>query len=236
MAHSTSTTNYKLSQFAGTDKPAWLADYNADMLAIDTNLKSVSETASGASAAIPSIQTDLDNVEVTANSAESKSTAALSNIAKAYSATSTYSIGDKVLYNNLLYKCITPIKTAESFDGTKWERISLDKIVTDLNKDLSDKASKKWVLAGVSDVNTVNIPENANEVLLEYIGVKSGSTYHTSSYLSTDLLTRYSNKIDYAGSSQIQATANIINRAVNMTSFTIEGSSADSRALFVYYR
>jgi hypothetical protein len=102
--------------------------------------------------------------------------------------------------------------------------------------DLSDKASKTWVLAGVSDVDSVTIPNDANEVLLEYIGVKSGFTYHVSSHLSADLLPRYPNKIDYAGSSQTQATANIINRVFSITSFTIEGSPADSRALFVYYR
>jgi hypothetical protein len=102
--------------------------------------------------------------------------------------------------------------------------------------DLSDKASKTWALAGISDVDSVTIPNNANEVLLEYIGVKSGSTYHASSLLSADLLARYSAKIDYAGSNQTRATANIINRVVSMTSFTIEGSPSDSRALFVYYR
>jgi hypothetical protein len=109
-------------------------------------------------------------------------------------------------------------------------------VVKTLNNDLSDKASKTWVLAGTSDIDSVTIPNNANEVLLEYIGAKRGYTYHVSSHLSADLLARYSTKIDYAGSSQIQATANIINRVVSMTSFTVEGSPADSRALFVYYR
>ena len=39
MAHTNSTANYELSQFLGTDKPAWLVDYNGDMLKIDTALK-----------------------------------------------------------------------------------------------------------------------------------------------------------------------------------------------------
>lgn len=117
-------------------------------------------------------------------------------------------------------------------DPTKTVTKNIDQI----NSDLSDKASKTWVLAGISDIDSVVIPNDANEVLLEYIGVKSGYTYHVSSHLSADLLSRYSAKIDYAGSNQTQATANIINRVVSMTSFTIEGSPADSRALFVYYR
>lgn len=33
------TTNYNLSQFAGTDRPTWLGDYNGDMAKIDAQLK-----------------------------------------------------------------------------------------------------------------------------------------------------------------------------------------------------
>lgn len=33
------TTNYSLSQFAGTDRPTWLGDYNGDMRKIDAQLK-----------------------------------------------------------------------------------------------------------------------------------------------------------------------------------------------------
>lgn len=33
------TDNYNLSQFAGTDRPTWLGDYNGDMAKIDAQLK-----------------------------------------------------------------------------------------------------------------------------------------------------------------------------------------------------
>lgn len=33
------TKNYNLSQFAGTDRPTWIGDYNGDMAKIDTRLK-----------------------------------------------------------------------------------------------------------------------------------------------------------------------------------------------------
>lgn len=33
------TKNYGLSQFAGTDRPTWLGDYNGDMAKIDAQLK-----------------------------------------------------------------------------------------------------------------------------------------------------------------------------------------------------
>ena len=42
----------------------------------------------------------------------------------AYSNTATYAVGDKVNYNNCMYKCITAVETAEDFDPTKWEQFA----------------------------------------------------------------------------------------------------------------
>lgn len=41
MSHTNSTNNYELSQFVGSDKPAWLVDYNGDMLKIDNAIGGV---------------------------------------------------------------------------------------------------------------------------------------------------------------------------------------------------
>ena len=38
MSSTNKTTNYELSQFLGTDKPAWLSDYNTDMSKIDVQM------------------------------------------------------------------------------------------------------------------------------------------------------------------------------------------------------
>lgn len=48
MSSTNKTTNYELSQFLGTDKPAWLNDYNADMNKIDTGIHTAQTTATGA--------------------------------------------------------------------------------------------------------------------------------------------------------------------------------------------
>ena len=63
MASTNKTVNYELSQFEGTDKPSWEADYNADMLAIDTNLKAVSDVANGASGDISTLDGRLTTAE-----------------------------------------------------------------------------------------------------------------------------------------------------------------------------
>lgn len=48
MASTNKTTNYELSQFIGTDKPAWLSDYNSDMSKIDAGIHTAQTTATGA--------------------------------------------------------------------------------------------------------------------------------------------------------------------------------------------
>lgn len=48
MSSTNKTTHYELSQFIGTDKPAWLNDYNTDMGKIDTGINGAQSTANTA--------------------------------------------------------------------------------------------------------------------------------------------------------------------------------------------
>lgn len=48
MASTNKTTNYELSQFVGSDKPAWLGDYNSDMTKIDAQMKLNADAATAA--------------------------------------------------------------------------------------------------------------------------------------------------------------------------------------------
>lgn len=51
MSSTNKTTNYKLSQYIGTDKPTYLGDYNEDMLKIDNQMKVNADSASNAKSA-----------------------------------------------------------------------------------------------------------------------------------------------------------------------------------------
>ena len=66
MASTNHTTNYSLSQFVGSDKPAWLGDYNQDMDKIDTQMKvnadavsTLGTTVSGHTTAISGLTSDM---------------------------------------------------------------------------------------------------------------------------------------------------------------------------------
>lgn len=47
------------------------------------------------------------------------------SLAPAYDQTLTYEVGDLVMYETLLYECITAIATPEAWDSTKWQRAYL---------------------------------------------------------------------------------------------------------------
>lgn len=55
------TENYNLSQFAGTDRPTWLGDYNGDMSKIDAQLKrNADDIASAAAGGLTSVSHTAD--------------------------------------------------------------------------------------------------------------------------------------------------------------------------------
>jgi hypothetical protein len=180
MAHTNQTPNYGLSEFIGSDKPAWLVDYNGDMEKIDLGLKAAQDVADAAKTEADQGAIDIAAVTVTANSADAKAAGAVSDFADAYDSTSTYNVGDFVIYNNILYRCITTITVPESFDGTHWARTTVEEIITQINSDLS-KLKKGRVSCSFSSGyylrGEIDLPdgfENAN-VVATVDGLQSGN-------------------------------------------------------------
>lgn len=65
--------------------------------------------------------TDIDTAQTDINNAE----AVIGNETDTYSASSTYALGDLVIYNSLLYKCTTAITVAEAWMVAHWTQVSL---------------------------------------------------------------------------------------------------------------
>lgn len=70
MASTNKTTNYELSQFIATDKPAWLGDYNQDMSKIDTQMKANATSASTNATAISGLQTSVSGISTDLGTAQ----------------------------------------------------------------------------------------------------------------------------------------------------------------------
>ena len=80
MSSTNKTTNYNLSQFVGSDKPAWLSDYNQDMTKIDTGLKNAADTATGADGKADSNTTAIGDLTNLATTAKTSLVAAINEV------------------------------------------------------------------------------------------------------------------------------------------------------------
>ena len=55
-----------------------------------------------------------------------------------YSATKLYAVDEDCVYEGVRYKCITAIETPEAFDPNKWQAISIEGELNELNSSLSN--------------------------------------------------------------------------------------------------
>lgn len=184
MSHTNSTTNYSLPQFITTDKPAWLTDINGAMLAIDTAVKNAADTASTAGTDAAQAILDAGAASTAASGADAKASGAVSSIGNTFSTSSTYSIDDKVVYNNLLYKCIAAVSIPGPWTGsTNWARVILADIVPDTSEDLtyssSDPISVKTAIENVNakaSTESVQITPSTGYTLVGYNNFKNDTS------------------------------------------------------------
>lgn len=80
MASTNKTTHYELSQFLGSDKPAWLTDYNSDMSKIDTGINTAQTTATGADGKADSANTAIGTIANLTTTAKTDLVAAINEV------------------------------------------------------------------------------------------------------------------------------------------------------------
>lgn len=155
MASTNKTSNYELSQFLGTDKPAWLSDYNTDMGKIDAQMKLNADTAGGADgkadanataigtlanlttdaktnlvSAVNEVDAHADSATTTAGQALSSATTANTNAGLAQTAVANLAAKFDLTPADLTVSCpqVTPSGTATSVKCAKNSDGSLCKI------------------------------------------------------------------------------------------------------------
>lgn len=149
MGHTNSTTNYSLPQFVSSDKPAWLTDINGAFSDIDTAVKAAKDAGDDAQSDATQALSDAGDALTAANTAGSKASGALSSIAEVFDNATTYSVGEFVLYNNLLYVCTVAVTTPGDWTGaTNWARITVDDMVT------ADRARISTNETNITNLNT----------------------------------------------------------------------------------
>lgn len=173
MAHTNSTTHYALPQFLSTDKPAWLTDVNPAYEAIDTAIYNAKSAADAAQGDATQALSDASSAGTTASTADAKGSGAIASISESFDATATYSIGDLVIYNNLLYKCIVAVTTPGPWTGvTNWQRTTLDAENGAIYDALDEKAdvSKTNAWRTYDDATSIGIIANNQKFTASYNG------------------------------------------------------------------
>ena len=136
MSFTNSTTNYGLPQYINTDIPSYLVDQNGAWATIDSALKSASDDATQAINDASTADGKAVTAQTDASSALTKANGALSNIADAFDSTSTYSVGDRVIYNAILYVCSTAVTIPGAFDPINWTRETIEEEIDDIKSDI----------------------------------------------------------------------------------------------------
>lgn len=80
MSSTNKTTNYDLSQFVGSDKPAWLADYNQDMSKIDTQMKANADGVTAANGKADTNTTNIGDMSYLSTTAKNTVVAAINEV------------------------------------------------------------------------------------------------------------------------------------------------------------
>ena len=158
MSHTNSTTNYGLPQFLTGDKPAWLTDINNAFSDIDTGIYNAQTKANTAFTDAGNAQGDATTAINNAAAADAKGSGAIASIEAAFDPTTIYSVGAKVMYNSLLYRCVVAVVTPGPWTGSdNWERITVDTLITTTD-------SKIGTLSSLSTTDKSSLVNAVNEV------------------------------------------------------------------------
>lgn len=191
MAHTNSTTHYNLPQFVTTDKPAWLTDINGAMSNIDTGIYNAQDKADDAAGDATQALSDAAAAQSTANTADGKGSGAVASIAPTFDNTATYSVGDYVMYNNLLYKCRVAITVPGAWTGSaNWNRATVNDMNTamDLRMDAVEtattpitpsysitKSTGAWNISSITQKQDGKVVQMNISVVGSGVGVPAGS-------------------------------------------------------------
>ena len=162
MSHTNSTTNYGLPQFLTGDKPAWLTDVNNAYADIDGAIYAAQSKADTAFTDAGNAQTDATTAINNAAAADAKGSGAIASIEVAFDPTTIYSVGARVMYNSLLYRCIVAVTTPGPWTGsTNWERITVDSLISAADSKIGNLTS----LSTTDKSSTVNAINEVNSGL-----------------------------------------------------------------------
>ena len=127
MSSTNKTTNYELSQFVGSDKPAWLTDYNGDMGKIDAGIHTAQSTATGADGKADANATSIGTLANLTTTAKTNLVSAINEVdANADTAQGTAdAAGTKAIANETKINNLTSYLAIDTFTSYTYDQFSV---------------------------------------------------------------------------------------------------------------
>lgn len=144
------------------------------------------------------------------------------DLADAYDSTATYAVGDWCIRNGKLYECITAIATAEPFDSTKWRRVAVAELKSNLTEYVTLRAR-----GGVTKNSYVDYTlDDAYTKYKKVVFVIDGNGIYTPMELYSFLITTAETRVNFYYNNTMVGTLNI--KRVNDTKLSISMGNNDS--------
>lgn len=150
-----------------------------------------------------------------------------------YSSARTYDVGDICIHNNDLYKCVTAVEAAETFNASKWNKTSLAALHAEQEKKISENTQ-----------SLTNIKKTYLRLVLPNVAAdaKAVCDYINKNYLMGQITPMYSIEFDVVASNAdwfsgvLSTDSNVDSNARTVWGIVQRRSiSADNSTLYKYF-
>ena len=162
--------------------------------------------------------------------------ALFNNMSDQYSSARTYDVGDICIHNNDLYKCVTAVEAAETFNASKWNKTSLAALHAEQEKKISENTQ--------SLTNVNNSKKTYIRLVLPNIAAdaKAVCDYINKNYLMGQITPMYSIEFDVVASNAdwfsgvLSTDSNVDSNARTVWGIVQRRSiSADNSTVYKYF-
>ena len=159
--------------------------------------------------------------------------ALFNNMSDQYSSARTYDVGDICIHNNDLYKCVTAVEAAETFNASKWNKTSLAALHAEQEKKISENTQ-----------SLTNIKKTYLRLVLPNVAAdaKAVCDYINKNYLMGQITPMYSIEFDVVASNVdwfsgvLSTDTNVDSNARTVLGIVQQRSiSADNSTLYKYF-
>lgn len=151
----------------------------------------------------------------------------------------TYNVGDYVLYDNNIWKCLVQNSNITPSEGNIWTRVNITSEISTLNSNLINKADRNWKYVG--EGTRVDISGVYSKAFEYFVIFEDATGVDTTFLIPYQLLGRiisngYYYDSKYYACKSLSTSSSNISISTNWTNISNNGTISNSGTITVYYR